>query len=425
MLLNKRYRRIITLLVIVLIAILAITAIRKAIIKYQNNKKVTKIERQIDKIKSKERFNLIIKDKIIDTSDFKTIMTNDDIYISTEEVTKLLNGSGQWNSETGKYILNCFNRYSIIDTKNRKIENSKGAKKNIRIVGRGKNKRISFLDIMDSFDYKTTRLYDTQYYWSRPLDYEIMPIEIADKYKDVIGFKLDNYKSKYIRERKEFEERFPEKKKETKMREIPSKKTIYITINDGPDQYTEDIVDALKRSKINATFFFTGRNMKKNKELVQKVYGSGNSIGIQGMTGRSEIVYSSIESFINEMESGEKELEDIININSKLIRPIYGSYPNMTKGYRDIAIKNGYRIWDWNIDATKFGTDPEVVCNYILDNIKENKVNIILFESNKHVSETISFIVKELKEKRNYNFDIITEDLYPRNFWNDQRIELK
>lgn len=435
--LNKYQRRIISLLVLILIVIglvslvrIGVKSIRASRVeegrrteKTETLEKTAKKENKKEKKKdSEEKFSLILKDKLIDTSECNSVITDDDIYISVGEIAGLLGGNEQWNSETGKYILNCLDSYCVIDVKNKTIVNSEEEEKNIKVVGTGNNLRVSFFGVMDSFGYKTTKLYNTDYYWTRPADYEVMPVEIAHKYKDRIEFDIRNYKSKYIRERKEFEEAFPNKKKDLEMREIPSDKMVYITVSGGPNENTERILTSLNESEVNATFFFTGKNMESRKKVTKRVYDCGNAIGLQGMTGRPEILYSSIEKFTEEMEEGEDVMKETVGVGTKLIRPAYGSYPNMTQGYRDAAIEDGFRIWDWNIDSTEAGTNPMNLYEYVMNRISSEKPNIILFSSSKEAAESIPYIVKDLRAE-GYGFDIITEDLYPYNFWEDRRIE--
>ncbi|MDO5707894.1 MAG: polysaccharide deacetylase family protein [Andreesenia angusta] len=409
---SRYQRRIISLLVLALLLIGIISLVRLGIDKYRNRRiNTTKIEnRRKPKKKKRDKekaFNLIIEDEIKDTSKYNIVVTDDDIYISVEDIAKLLNGNEQWNSENKKYILNCLNTYTVIDMEDKTITNSRDEEMGIRIVGGENNKKVSLLKVLESLDYKTDKLYSTSYYWSRPFDYEMMPVELVKKYQKEINYKVDNYESKYNRERKEFEEEFPNKKKDRKMRRLEGDKVIYLTINNGPNKYTEDIFKSIQDQEVNATFFLQGKTVDKNKALVKKIYESGNTIGLQGMTGRPEILYSSVDKFMEEMNKERKMVKDIIGVTPSLIRPLFGSYPDMTKGYRDAAITEGYRIWDWNIDsgdAKSSNIDSNTIYETVMSQISASKPNIVLLHCKKETAQAIPYIIEDLKTE-GYRFD--------------------
>lgn len=377
---------------------------------------------------TKKKLNLILRETILDTSKYKAVFTDDDIYISIEDIVGLLGGTLQWNSETDRYIVNCLGTHSVIDVKSKKITNARDEMVDISIVGGESDRKVSFYSVMKSFDYDVSKLYSSDYYWARPVNYDKMPVEIAQKFNDKIGIKIENYASKYRRERVEYEAKHPDKKEDYKMREIEGDKVIYLTFDDGPNEYTESILETLNHYDVNGTFFFTGKNIKDNpdmSDLVKKVYSDGNSIGLQGMTGREEVLYSSPEKFLEEMSSEEELIKNIIDVPVKLIRPIYGSYPRMTSAYRETAIENGYRIWDWEADpgdASVSYVEPSDIYEKVMQSVPSEGTLIILMHSRKDNALALPYILESLKEN-GYTFDIITDDLYPYNFWGDTRTE--
>ena len=58
---------------------------------------------------------------------------------------------------------------------------------------------------------------------------------------------------------------------------IPEEKVIYLTFDDGPSIYTEDVLALLERYDIKATFFVcdTARS-----QLIAKIHEAGHTIGI-------------------------------------------------------------------------------------------------------------------------------------------------
>ena len=59
-----------------------------------------------------------------------------------------------------------------------------------------------------------------------------------------------------------------------------SQKSIYLTFDDGPDEYaTPWVLDLLKNSASKATFFCLGKHLHKNQHLLGKIISEGHLIG--------------------------------------------------------------------------------------------------------------------------------------------------
>ena len=66
-------------------------------------------------------------------------------------------------------------------------------------------------------------------------------------------------------------------------------KTAYLTFDDGPSEWTEGILDVLKKEKVKATFFISaywnnkkmiGRNsFQKQKRALRRIVGEGHVLG--------------------------------------------------------------------------------------------------------------------------------------------------
>ena len=56
-------------------------------------------------------------------------------------------------------------------------------------------------------------------------------------------------------------------------------KVVSLTFDDGPSEYTDEILDILKRRKIHATFFVIGSNVHSYVETVKRIVSEGHEIG--------------------------------------------------------------------------------------------------------------------------------------------------
>ncbi|MFN3528258.1 MAG: polysaccharide deacetylase family protein, partial [Candidatus Altarchaeaceae archaeon] len=56
-------------------------------------------------------------------------------------------------------------------------------------------------------------------------------------------------------------------------------KKIFLTFDDGPNECTLKILEALKKFDAKATFFVCGKNCQKFPEILKKIFEEGHTIG--------------------------------------------------------------------------------------------------------------------------------------------------
>ena len=60
-------------------------------------------------------------------------------------------------------------------------------------------------------------------------------------------------------------------------------KVVALTIDDGPSQYTNEILEILKSNNATATFFIIGSQVSGNEEMLQNMIKQGNELGNHAM----------------------------------------------------------------------------------------------------------------------------------------------
>lgn len=190
------------------------------------------------------------------------------------------------------------------------------------------------------------------------------------------------------------------------------KKTVYLTFDDGPTtNITPKVLDILDRYNIKATFFVIGSLAETNKEVLRDVEIRGHTIGNHTYSHDYDLIYSSVNTFMEDIDKADEVLEDILtNYERGLFRFPTGSF----KKYQFIeAVKNkGYKHYDWNAlngDAEALN----VPVNKLISNTKKtvgdkNKVIILM-----HDSETKQTTVDSLPQiidyliKEGYSFETL------------------
>lgn len=131
-----------------------------------------------------------------------------------------------------------------------------------------------------------------------------------------------------------------------------SEKIMYLTFDDGPSQYTEQIVDILNHYEVPGTFFFIGKNISGEEDAVKYTAEHGHTIGLHSMSHQRDLIYNeqNPNHFLNESLELQTLLEPLIGYKTYIIRPPYGStfMPEIIFNHIGEA---GFKVWDWSIDT--------------------------------------------------------------------------
>ena len=129
------------------------------------------------------------------------------------------------------------------------------------------------------------------------------------------------------------------------------KKIVYLTFDDGPSaNVTPEILDILKTYNVKATFFLIGKMANQNSALVKRENKGGHSVCIHTYSHDYNQIYSSTESFLNDIRKCDNVIKSILgeNYDNKLIRFPGGSFGNRMNPFKEAVKESEYRYIDWN-----------------------------------------------------------------------------
>ena len=150
-------------------------------------------------------------------------------------------------------------------------------------------------------------------------------------------------------------------------------KTIYLTFDDGPSDYTLKLLDVLAKYNVKATFFVTG---SAKLDYLPKIAAAGHSIGLHSATHRYEQIYASEDAFFADLYKIQSLVEQRLGYKIWLMR-FPGGASNRVSAKYDGGIKimsrltksvvdQGFYYYDWNVDsddAVGAKTTAEVLTN--------------------------------------------------------------
>ncbi|BCG57559.1 polysaccharide deacetylase family protein [Paenibacillus sp. URB8-2] len=203
-------------------------------------------------------------------------------------------------------------------------------------------------------------------------------------------------------------------------------KIVYLTFDDGPSATTGQLLDILEKHGAKATFFMLGPNIGRYPGQVKRMVKSEQGLGLHGITHMKSKFYASPPAALKEMNQDNADLGAVSGQSTKLIRTPYGSKPYFTKAFRDKVLGSGYRLWDWNVDSLdwKYGSAGDSIYNNVVSQVSKldkcGVAPVILMHDQKTTLKVLPRILDYLQMK-GYQYEIITSDLKPVNFWHDTR----
>lgn len=165
----------------------------------------------------------------------------------------------------------------------------------------------------------------------------------------------------------------------------PDGKVIYLTFDDGPSQYTLELLEVLEKYNAKATFFVVGSS---RLEYLDEIAAGGHSIGIHSDTHDYAAIYASEDAFFDDFYALRQKIYDRTGIWTTLCRFPGGSSNTISKRYctgimtkltQDLTAQ-GYQYFDWNVDSNDAGgtKTTEGVYENVINGIGSKKVAIVL-----------------------------------------------
>lgn len=137
--------------------------------------------------------------------------------------------------------------------------------------------------------------------------------------------------------------------------EQSDEKVVYLTLDDGPSKNTQAVLDILDKYNAKATFFVTGA-MPEYKDMIQKAYDKGHTIGMHTYSHDYAKVYASVDAYFRDLDQIGQLVKEEIGYVPCFIRFPGGSSNTISASYtkgimttltQEVQAR-GYQYYDWN-----------------------------------------------------------------------------
>lgn len=204
-------------------------------------------------------------------------------------------------------------------------------------------------------------------------------------------------------------------KKDSKYYEELDAKTVYLTFDDGPGQYTQELLDILKKHNVKATFFVTNQ-FKKYVPLIKREYDEGHTVAVHTLTHKWSI-YQSVETYLKDFNDMNDIIYKYTGERASLFRFPGGGSNTVSRKYAKGVVKaiaskmteNGYVYFDWNVDSNDAGgANSDAIYKNVIEGIERHKASVVLMHDIKrNTIDVIENIIKYGLEN-GYTFKTLT-----------------
>jgi len=124
-------------------------------------------------------------------------------------------------------------------------------------------------------------------------------------------------------------------------------KVIYLTFDDGPSQYTPQMLDLLKGYNAKATFFVVGNQMRTREKFVRRATAEGHAIGNHSWNHANYTRLRNSQTTYQLVRTN-RALRAAGAPRPTCMRPPYGAY---NTDVRQIAAQQQQRLVQWSLDT--------------------------------------------------------------------------
>lgn len=202
--------------------------------------------------------------------------------------------------------------------------------------------------------------------------------------------------------------------KEEEIDKNTSKKKVYLTFDDGPGKYTDELLDILAKYDVKATFFVVGRTDTHSIKMYQRIKKEGHTLAMHSYTHKYNKIYKSLNAFKEDFN----KLSDLI-YKSTGERPKYYRFPGGSSNrvsslpmtdFISFLNKKGITYFDWNVingDATGKKFTGKQLVNNVMSGVRQHNTSIVLLHDSVSKDTTVKSLPLLLEQLQKEEYVIL------------------
>lgn len=204
---------------------------------------------------------------------------------------------------------------------------------------------------------------------------------------------------------------------------IEDGRKVYLTFDDGPSCYTDEILDILNQYNVKATFFVVGKNDEESLKMYQRIVEEGHTLGTHSYSHKYRDIYESVDSYAEDLRKLQELLYETTGVWSRYTRFPGGSSNRVSSvDMRELIEylgEQGITYFDWNIssgDAKSGYVSVQTIVDNVMGDIEKHDTAIVLMHDaadKKTTVEALPIIIEKILELPNTTILAIDDETVP------------
>lgn len=199
-------------------------------------------------------------------------------------------------------------------------------------------------------------------------------------------------------------------------------KMVYLTFDDGPCKYTQQLLDVLAKYGAHVTFFVTNQ-FPQYQGMIAKEAAAGHTVAVHSYSHDYPTIYASTDAYWKDFDAMNEVIRNQTGSATTLLRFPGGSSNMISKEYSpgimtqlvQQAGEKGLTYFDWNVDSTDANGHPnkDAIASHIIQGMQTHNSSVVLCHDIH--PETIAAMETVLSwgQQNGYTFAALTKDSYP------------
>ncbi len=189
-----------------------------------------------------------------------------------------------------------------------------------------------------------------------------------------------------------------------------SDKVVALTFDDGPsEEFTDEVLNILKKCNASATFFVTGAETEKNIDKARKIVAEGHELGNHSYS-HSRLIFKLPSTIYSEIEKTDAVIKSAGCSGPIHFRPPYGKRLVILPWILEQMNKTTVM---WNIEPETYpeiAASAEKITEHVISRTSPGSIILlhVMYKSREESRKAIPMIVSRLKEK-GYSFATVTD----------------
>jgi peptidoglycan-N-acetylglucosamine deacetylase len=183
------------------------------------------------------------------------------------------------------------------------------------------------------------------------------------------------------------------------------RKVVALTFDDGPSDFTAQVLDILRRDRVRASFFVIGNEVAGREALLRRELDQGNVIGNHTFTHINTA--GAGPEVARQLDDTSAAIKKATSFTPCLFRPPYGSKSSQSVA---LARSKGLQTVEWDVDTSDYERPASFdIVRRVLSGVKPGSI-VLMHDGGGPREQSVAALPKIIKGLRAKGYRFVTLD---------------